>query len=127
LIIKYFIDTCNLDIAIRFFEEYPPEKVLNFNNLKDRKRYVNDSLCHGSQGFLTIAKECSPNVLNDPKVIQWSNVQHFSSFDNQSLRSRFADPIGLWTGKTGSILGGLSCLHPDIQLPMLPHMMSETL
>ncbi len=127
LIIKYFVDSCNLDSATSFFDTYPPEKMFQFENLKKRKRYVNDSLCHGSYGFLTIAKECSPDVLDDPEVIQWSNIQHFSSFDNQPLRVRAADSVGLWTGKTGSVLGGMSYLNPDFKVPMLPHSMTESL
>jgi type 2 lantibiotic biosynthesis protein LanM len=109
--------------AISFLDKYPAKHVFSYDSLLKRKRPVNDSLCHGAYGLLNIIKTVSPDSLLDPKIFLWSNVINFVEQDGRSLRIKTADPLGLWVGKTGSLLGSMSLLNKNYNFPFLPHQM----
>lgn len=109
--------------AANFLDKYPAKHAFSYDSLLRRKRPINDSICHGAYGLLNIIKMVSPDSLLDPKVFLWSNIINFIEQDGRSLRIKTADPLGLWVGKTGSILGSMSLLNNKYNFPFLPHQM----
>lgn len=101
--------------------KYPAKNAFSYESLLKRKRPINDSLCHGAYGLLNIIKKVSPVSLTDPRVFLWSNIINFTEQDSRSLRIKTADPLGLWVGKAGSLLGSMGILNKDYYFPFLPH------
>lgn len=122
LVLDYFAER-DIPLAKNFLKKYPAEKVFSYESLINRKRPINDSLCHGAYGLLNIIKKISPTSLLDPRTFLWANIINLVEQDSRSLRTKTADPLGLWVGKTGSLLGSIGILNKDYEFPFLPHQM----
>ncbi|UST69176.1 type 2 lanthipeptide synthetase LanM [Pseudomonas moraviensis] len=122
LAIDYFAQN-GVPLAIEFLEKRPPKTVFSYCDLEKRKRPINDSLCHGAYGILNIIKKLSPESLNDPKIFLWSNVINLSEQSSRELRTKTADPLGLWIGRVGSLIGAIGLIEHDYEFPFLPHQM----
>ena len=123
LLIIDYLATCDISRASQFLKENPPAHYFSYENLTTRKRPINDSLCHGAHGILNIIKTFNPNALNDPRIYAWSNITKLARHDLKPLRTRTADPLGLWVGKTGAVLGAMGIVRDDFNFPFLPHQM----
>ncbi|MBV4485920.1 type 2 lantipeptide synthetase LanM [Pseudomonas sp. SWRI153] len=122
LIIDYFAKN-GVQQAIDFLAKNPSTTVFSYCNLEKRKRPINDSLCHGAYGILNIIKKLSPESLNDPKVFLWSNIINLSEQNSKALRTKTADPLGLWIGRVGALIGSIALIEHDYEFPFLPHQM----
>lgn len=122
LALDYFAKN-NVAPALDFLDKHPAEHAFSYESLLKRKRPINDSLCHGAYGLLNIIKKVSPNSLLDPRVFLWSNIINLVEQDSRELRIKTADPLGLWVGKTGSLLGSMGLLNKNYDFPFLPHQM----
>lgn len=120
LALDYFAEK-NVALALNFLDRYPAEIAFSYESLLKRKRPINDSLCHGAYGLLNIIKKVSPSSLLDSRIFLWSNIINFVEQDSRNLRIKTADPLGLWVGKTGSLLGSMGLLNKDYYFPFLPH------
>lgn len=109
--------------AATFLEKNPPNELFSFESLSKRKRPVNDSLCHGAYGLLNLIKVINPEALIDYRVYAWANLLNLTEHDIRELRTRTADPLGLWVGKIGSLLGSIGILNPNFKFPFLAHEM----
>ncbi|WP_248742375.1 MULTISPECIES: type 2 lanthipeptide synthetase LanM [unclassified Pseudomonas] len=109
--------------AIEFLEKNPSEVVFSYRNLEKRKRPINDSLCHGAYGILNIIKKLSTKSLCDPKVFLWSNIINLGEQNSRVLRTNAADPLGLWIGRVGTLIGSIALIEHDYEFPFLPHQM----
>lgn len=124
LALNYFASK-NISEAITFLNKYPASTLFTYESLLKRKRPINDSLCHGAYGLLNIIKKVSPNVLDDHRIYIWANVLNLAEQDIRELRARAADPLGLWMGKVGSILGSIGVLDKNYEFPFLAHEMKH--
>lgn len=124
LALDYFAKN-NVSLAIDFLHTYPAKKAFSYENLLKRKRPINDSLCHGAYGLLNIMKKICPASLLDHRIFLWSNIVNFIEQDSRNLRIKTADPLGLWVGKTGSLLGSMGILNEDYHFPFLPHQIEQ--
>jgi type 2 lantibiotic biosynthesis protein LanM len=122
LALDYFASK-NINEAIAFLEKHPANRIFSYEKLLQRKRPVNDSLCHGAYGLLNIIKKISPNTLFDHRIYIWANLPNLIDQDARPLRVRSADPLGLWVGKVGSILGSIGILNEKYEFPFLAHEM----
>jgi type 2 lantibiotic biosynthesis protein LanM len=122
LAISYFANN-GVQPALDFLEKHPPKAAFSYSNLEKRKRPVNDSLCHGAYGILNIMKKISPESLLDPQVFLWSNIVNLSEQNSRILRTKTADPLGLWIGRVGSLLGSIGLTDRNYEFPFLPHQM----
>lgn len=122
LALRYFASK-GIHEAITFLEKNPPNKLFTFDRLLKRKRPVNDSLCHGAYGLLNLMKELNPEALSDYRTYIWANVLNLAEHDIRELRTRSADPLGLWVGKVGSLLGSIGLLNENFKFPFLAHEM----
>lgn len=122
LAIDYFAKK-GVQQAIDFLQTNPSETVFSYSNLEKRKRPINDSLCHGAYGILNIIKKLSPESLRDPKVFLWSNIINLGEQTSRVLRTKTADPLGLWIGRVGSLIGSIALVERDYEFPFLPHQM----
>jgi hypothetical protein len=120
LALDYFAEK-NVALALNFLDRYPADIAFSYESLLKRQRPINDSLCHGAYGLLNIIKKVSPASLLDSRVFLWSNIINFVEQDSRNLRIKTADPLGLWVGKTGSLLGSIGLLNKDYYFPFLPH------
>lgn len=123
LALHYFAEH-NVQQALSFTTENPPSSFFSYENLTQRKRPTNDSMCHGAYGLLNIIKKLYPASLSDIRVYKWLNLPLLAEHDVRELRSRAADPLGLWVGKTGAILGASGILNESFNFPFLIHQMN---
>ncbi len=123
LALQYFADH-NVQQALTFVTNKPPSSFFSYEHLVQRKRPSNDSMCHGAYGLLNIIKKLYPPALSDERVYTWLNLSLLAEHDVRELRSRAADPLGLWVGKTGAILGASGILNGSLDFPFLIHQMT---
>ncbi|MNQ79731.1 Lanthionine synthetase C-like protein [compost metagenome] len=122
LVLKHLSDN-GVKAAKDFVSNNPPAKYFSFETLLKRPRPVNDSLCHGAYGLINIIKKVYPAALNDHRIYIWANLRNLANQDIRELRVRAADPLGLWVGKVGSLLGSIGLLESGFTFPFLPHEM----
>ncbi|MDR3566230.1 MAG: type 2 lanthipeptide synthetase LanM [Negativicutes bacterium] len=122
LILQYFSEH-HVPEALEFIRNNPPCSFFSYENLRQRKRPINDSICHGAYGLLNIIKSVYPPSLLDQRVYTWLNTSLLAEHDTRELRTRAADPLGLWVGKTGAILGAHGVLNESFKFPFLTHQM----
>lgn len=68
-------------------------------------------------------KELNPEALSDYRTYIWANMLNLAEHDTRELRTRSADPLGLWVGKVGSLLGSIGLLNQNFKFPFLAHEM----
>lgn len=122
LAIDYFARK-GVRLATEFLEKHPSKTAFSYYDLEKRKRPINDSLCHGAFGILNIIKKLSPDSLSNPKIFLWSNIINLSEQSSRNLRTKTADPLGLWIGRVGSLIGSIGLIEHDYEFPFLPHQM----
>lgn len=120
LVLNYFSKN-GVKEAEEFLNNHPNSSIFSYESFEDRRRPVNNSMCHGALGFLNIISQIDESLLEDARTYQWSNVINFSEMDCRPLRVRTADSLGLWVGKIGTIYGELALMHNDINFPYLLH------
>jgi type 2 lantibiotic biosynthesis protein LanM len=123
LALQYFADH-GIQQALNFITDKPPSSFFSYESLIKRKRPSNGSMCHGAYGLLNILKKLYPPALSDERVYAWLNLSLLAEHDIRELRSRAADPLGLWVGKTGAILGASGVLNESLDFPFLIHQMT---
>lgn len=122
-LVLHYLAKEGVELARMFLRDHPADKYFSFEALLERKRPVNDSLCHGAYGVLNIIKQLSPSNIQDHRIYFWANLINFCEQDTRELRVRTADASGLWVGKVGSLLGGIGLTNDNYCFPFLPHQM----